>query len=98
MHRSTPLSTAFRAYTAGGARAVISSVDDSLQMQAATGNFMAGEQRQNIEAPQNYGFTSVTMDADQDQGGGQGGAGGAGGGSGGGSSGGSGTGGQKFGM
>jgi phage gp45-like len=66
MHRATPLNVAFRSYTAGGARSVVHSVDDSKLMQEMSGNFMKGETRSKIEAPQNYGFTSVVMDADQD--------------------------------
>jgi phage gp45-like len=66
MHRATPLNTSFRAYVAGGARATIPSVDDSKLMQESAGNFMANEQRTGIEAPQNYGFTSVVMDATKD--------------------------------
>jgi phage gp45-like len=85
MHRATPLMTSFRAFTAGGARSVVKSVDDSKLMQEMGGGLMAGEKRSMIEAPQNYGFTSVTMDADQAQsgggsGGGSGGNGGGGGG------------------
>jgi len=79
MHRTTPNASAFRAYVSGGARSVVHSVDDTSLMQNMKGNFMAGESRDKIEAPQNYGFTSVTMDGDgmQDSaGGGGGGAGG----------------------
>jgi hypothetical protein len=66
MHRATPLNVAFRSYTAGGARSVVHSVDDSKLMQEMSGNFMKSEARSKIEAPQNYGFTSVVMDADKD--------------------------------
>ena len=65
MHRRTPVDTSFRSYSAGGARAVVKEVDDTKQMQEATAFFMKEEKRKEIEAPQNYGFTSVTMDADQ---------------------------------
>lgn len=77
MHRTTPLAAAFRSYSAGGARSVVHSVDDTTLMQNMKGNFMAGETRDNVEAPQNYGFTSVTADgsAMQDAGGGGGGGG-----------------------
>jgi hypothetical protein len=64
MHRATPLHTAFRAYSAGGARGVIGAVDDTKQMQEVTAHFMAGEKRSRIEAPQNYGFSSVNMPPD----------------------------------
>jgi len=66
MHRATPLMTSFRAFTAGGARSVISGVDDLKLMQEMGGNFMKGETRSKVESPQNYGFTSVVMDADKD--------------------------------
>jgi phage gp45-like len=38
-------------------------VDDMQLMQESKGNFMANEAREKIEAPQNYGFTSVVRDA-----------------------------------
>jgi hypothetical protein len=63
------LHTAFRAYSAGGARGVIGAVDDSKLMQEVTAHFMAGERRSRVEAPQNYGFTSVNMPPDMDAGG-----------------------------
>src|SRR6516162_7056794 len=66
MHRATPLNSSFRAYVAGGARATIPEVDDSKYMQASKGNFMSNEARSAIEAPQNYGFTSVAADATKD--------------------------------
>jgi hypothetical protein len=66
MHRATPQNVAFRSYTAGGARGVAGKVDDSKYMQEVTANFMKGEQRSRIEAPQNYGFTSVHMSPDAD--------------------------------
>jgi hypothetical protein len=66
VHRSTPLNSIFRAYTAGGARGVVDQIDDSQLMQAMGGNFMHGESRTDVEAPQNYGFTSVTFDAEKD--------------------------------
>jgi phage gp45-like len=67
MHRATPIQTSFRSYVGGGARSVISGVDDSKLMQEMAGNFMKGETRQKVESPQNYGFTSVVMDADKGQ-------------------------------
>jgi hypothetical protein len=66
MHRATPLNSSFRAYVAGGARATIPEVDDSKYMQESKGNFMSNEARSAIEAPQNYGFTSVAADATKD--------------------------------
>lgn len=67
MHRATPLNTSIRAYTAGGARSVVDKVDDEKLMQEMGGNFMANETRKEIEAPQNYGFTSVVFDAEKGQ-------------------------------
>jgi hypothetical protein len=66
MHRATPMNTSFRSYTAGGARSAVDQADDSKLMQEMGGNFMAGETRSAIEAPQNYGFTSVVMGATKD--------------------------------
>jgi phage gp45-like len=63
MHRATPLNSSFRAYVAGGARVTVPEVDDMQLMQESKGNFMANEAREKIEAPQNYGFTSVVRDA-----------------------------------
>jgi hypothetical protein len=73
MHRATPANTSFRAYSAGGARATVSSIDDNKLMKEMGGNFMKGESRTKIESPQNYGWSSVTFDPDQEQAGGQGG-------------------------
>jgi phage gp45-like len=66
MHRATPANTSFRSYVAGGARATIPGVDDTKLMQESMGNFMVNEARKAIESPQNYGFTSVVMDATMD--------------------------------
>ena len=66
MHRATPLQTSFRSYSSGGSRSVVSSVDDSKLMQEMSGGIMANELRTQVEAAQNYGFTSVTMDGDTD--------------------------------
>lgn len=67
MHRATPLNTSFRAYSAGGARALIDKIDDAKLMQESGGSFMKGESRSKIESPQNFGFTSVVMPADKDK-------------------------------
>jgi phage gp45-like len=68
MHRTTPLGAAFRAWCSGGARIVVTSINDKTLMQSMGGNMMKGEQTsQNVEAPQNYGFTSVVHDAEKDQ-------------------------------
>jgi phage gp45-like len=67
MHRTTPLGSAFRSWVSGGARTVVTSIDDKSQMQSMGGNFMKGEERKKVEAPQNYGFTSVVHDAEKDK-------------------------------
>jgi hypothetical protein len=66
MHRATPLNSSFRAYSAGGARSTIDTIDDAKQMQEPnnTGG-MRGEKFPRMEAPQNYGFTSVVADAEK---------------------------------
>ena len=66
MHRATPANSSFRGYVAGGARAIVLEVDDTKLMQEHKSNFLWNEQRDKIETPQNYGFTSVCMDADAD--------------------------------
>jgi phage gp45-like len=63
MHRATPLMTSFRAFVSGGARSIVDKVDDTRLMQEMAGNFMKGETRDAVEAPQNYGFTSVVQAA-----------------------------------
>lgn len=63
MHRATPANSSFRSYVAGGARASIGSASDSSLMQETSANMMANESRKGIESPQNFGFTSVVMDA-----------------------------------
>jgi phage gp45-like len=67
MHRATPLSTSFRAYSSGGAKGVVDKVDDTKLMQEMGGNFMHNETRDSVESPQNYGFTSVVFDSEKDQ-------------------------------
>jgi hypothetical protein len=64
VHRSSPANAAFRGYVAGGARHCVDQVDDNPLMQTSGGNFMANESRKNMEAPQNYGFTSVVHPKD----------------------------------
>jgi hypothetical protein len=65
MHRATPLNSSFRSYS-GGARSVIPEVDDSKFMQESTNSQgMSSEKIPTMEAPQNYGFTSVVADADK---------------------------------
>ena len=66
MHRASPLNSSFRAFSGGGTRSAIDTIDDSKLMQEMAGNFMNGESRKGVEAPQNYGFTSVVMPAIKD--------------------------------
>jgi Gp45 protein len=63
MHRATPRNTSFRSYTSGGARSAMHEVNDGFKMQTGKANGMKNETRNNIESPQNYGFTSVIADA-----------------------------------
>jgi phage gp45-like len=67
MHRATPLNSSMRGYCGGGARSCVDQVDDTKLMQEMAGNFMANETRSGVEAPQNYGFTSVVFDAEKGQ-------------------------------
>jgi len=63
MHRQNPLQQGFVGYTSGGARALVDEISDNPLMQEMKGSFMGGENRQKVESPQNYGFTSVVMPA-----------------------------------
>ena len=63
MHRVTPLEAAFVGYTGGGSRTLIDTIDDGQLMQEMKGMMMYGESRQKVEAPQNYGFSSVVRPA-----------------------------------
>jgi len=65
MHRATPRQSSFRGYTSGGARSAIHEIDDGKKMQLSKANGMKNETRENIESPQNYGFTSVVADGDK---------------------------------
>jgi phage gp45-like len=67
MHHATPYNSSFRAYTSGGARATVSSVDDGKQMQEVSASFMKGEKRSGIETPHMYGFATVPFDPDKDK-------------------------------
>jgi phage gp45-like len=66
MHRQTPLNSSLRGFYSGGSASVVDQVDDTKLMQEMAGNFMANETRKAIQAPQNYGFTSVVFDAEKD--------------------------------
>ena len=63
MHRSTGANTLHRSYASGGSRHLVDEVEDKSLMQTTKGNAMKGEVRKDVEAPQNYGFTSVVADA-----------------------------------
>jgi Bacteriophage Mu Gp45 spike protein len=71
MHRATPANSSFRAFSAGGARALLQKVgqalpvDDSKLMQEISASFMKGEARGKIEHSQQYGFTSLPFDPDE---------------------------------
>jgi phage gp45-like len=73
MHRATPAGSSFRAYSAGGARAMLQKfgealpADDSKQMQEISASFMKGEVRSKIEHVQQYGFSSVPFDPDPEK-------------------------------
>jgi len=67
MHRATPVNSNFRAYSAGGARALISAIDDLKGLQEIAGSFMKGESRGKVEHPQQYGFSAVPFDADEEK-------------------------------
>ena len=54
-------------YTSGGSRTLIDEIDDSTMMQQMKGTILHGEAREKVEAPQNYGFTSVVMPATKGQ-------------------------------
>jgi phage gp45-like len=65
MHRATPVNTSFRSYVAGGARCLIDKADDTQEMQEAKASFMKAEVREKVECPQNYGFTSLVVEAEK---------------------------------
>lgn len=64
VQRMTGVMSGLRAFTGGGCRALIDTINDGAFMQEssnATG--MKGESWKSMESPQNYGFTSVVADA-----------------------------------
>jgi Bacteriophage Mu Gp45 spike protein len=67
MHRATPANSSFRAYSAGGARALLSKFDDLKGVQQVAASFMKGEARKGIEHVQQYGFSSVPFDPDPEK-------------------------------
>jgi phage gp45-like len=64
MQRATPVDTSIRAYGAGGARGLVHKADDTQFMQVLKVNYMKYETRDNVEHPQNYGFSSVVREAE----------------------------------
>jgi len=62
----TPLQTSHRSNAGGGKKVLVDEANDGETMQEMKGTAMHGESRQKIEAPQNYGFTSVVAKADKD--------------------------------
>jgi phage gp45-like len=64
MQRATPVDTSIRAYGAGGARGLVHKADDTQYMQVLKVNYMKYETRDNVEHPQNYGFSSVVREAE----------------------------------
>jgi phage gp45-like len=66
MHRATPVNTSFRAYVGSGSRCLIDKTDDEKEMQECTAQFMKAEERERIECPQNYGFTSNVVKAEKE--------------------------------
>jgi phage gp45-like len=66
VHRATGHANSFRAYSGGGARSSVDTIDDSTLMQSMAGNVMKGEFRQGVEAPQNYGSSSVCLPSVKD--------------------------------
>ena len=66
MHRATPRTTSLRAFSSGGSRALVDTIDDNSLMQAMSVNMMNSESRTGVEAGQNYGHTSVNFKADKD--------------------------------
>ena len=65
MHRATPVNTSFRSYISGGARCLVDKTDDKKEMQECTAQFMKAEERERVECPQNYGFTSNVIESEK---------------------------------
>jgi phage gp45-like len=66
VHRATGQATSFRGYIGGGARSSVDTINDTTLMQSMAGNFMNGESREGVEAPQNYGSSSICLPAVKD--------------------------------
>jgi phage gp45-like len=65
MHKATPNNTSMRAYSSGGSRGIVDTINDNTLMQEHSGQMMNSEARDAVESPQNYGHTSVSMPADK---------------------------------
>jgi phage gp45-like len=65
MHKVTPDNTSHRAWSSGGSRGLVDTIDDNKLMQEHNGQMMNSEARAGMESPQNYGFTSCNMPADK---------------------------------
>lgn len=63
MHRATVANTLHRSYASGGSRHLVDQIEDGPLMQTTKGSAHKGEVRKDVEAPQNYGFSSVVADA-----------------------------------
>jgi hypothetical protein len=66
MRNGTPVESAFRAYM-GVVRATINKVNDGPMMQEASTDMFNMHKRDEIESPQNYGFTSAVLPRDEQQ-------------------------------
>jgi len=62
----TARATAVRAFTSGGARGTVASMDTSKLFQAMTGTMFAGELRQQLEHFEPYGLTSAIINKNVD--------------------------------
>jgi phage gp45-like len=66
MHKATPNNTSLRAYSSGGSRGIVDTIDDNKLMQEHSGQMMNSEARDGVESPQNYGHTSCSFPAEKD--------------------------------
>lgn len=66
MHEATGADTSTRSNVAGGARAVVTDIDDSQTIQEMSGDMLHGESRKQVMAAQNYGHVSHNMPPDKD--------------------------------
>jgi phage gp45-like len=64
MHKMSPRASAFRAFTAGGARGIVDKVASWHLLQEMAGGFMQNEKRNNVEHAEPYGFTAAILPKD----------------------------------